>query len=96
MCRLDPTTADEGLGYVDASWSAGQQLLSSLTPDETWEPIGPIADPYAYDARIDLVVHVMDEFIRHAAEVGVMRDLYSAMPRTIGHLHGPNAHRRRG
>ena len=43
-----------------------------------WEPIGPIAGPYANSERIGFVIHTMDELIHHGAEVGVMRDLYAA------------------
>ena len=52
-----------------------------MTPEEMWEPLGLIAGPYADDERIGFVIHIMDELIHHAAEVGVMRDLYTAMAR---------------
>jgi hypothetical protein len=77
-----PTTAAGGIGYVEESWSSWQRLLSSMTPAEMWEPLGPIAGPYAEDERIGFVIHIMDELIHHAAEVGVMRDLYTAMARS--------------
>src|SRR5262245_31983290 len=77
-----PLTAVEGINYVDASWMAWQELVASLTPDEMWEPMGPIAGPYGDAERIGFVIHIMDELIHHAAEVGVMRDLYTAMARS--------------
>jgi hypothetical protein len=73
-----PTIAAGGVEYVDASWGSWQRLVSSLTPDEMWEPIGPIGGLYGSSERIAFVIHIMDELIHHAAEVGVMRDLYSA------------------
>jgi DinB superfamily len=73
-----PLTAVGAIDYVDSSWASWQRLVSSLTPDEMWEPIGPIAGPYGDSERIGLVIHIMDELIHHAAEVGVMRDLYAA------------------
>jgi DinB superfamily len=76
-----PMTAAGGIDYVEASWASWQSLVSSLTPAELWQPIGPIAGPYADAERIGLVVHTMDELIHHAAEVGVMRDLYAAWDR---------------
>jgi hypothetical protein len=76
-----PMTAAEGIAYVRASWRSWERLVSSLTPDEMWEPIGPTAGPYGESERIGLVIHIMDELIHHGAEVGVMRDLYTAMSR---------------
>jgi hypothetical protein len=73
-----PMTAAGGIGYVEASWTAWQGLTSSLTPEEMWKPIGPVGGPYSEDPRIGFVVHIMDELIHHAAEVGVLRDLYAA------------------
>jgi hypothetical protein len=76
-----PMTAAGGLEYVDASWSAWQRLMASLTPAEMWEPVGPVGGRYGDGERIGFVIHIMDELIHHAAEVGVMRDLYAAMAR---------------
>jgi hypothetical protein len=76
-----PMTAVGAYEYLDASWVFWQRLITSLTPSEMWEPIGPIAGPYADSERIGFVIHTMDELIHHAAEVGVMRDLYAATAR---------------
>jgi DinB superfamily len=77
-----PATAVGGIRYVEESWSSWQRLISSLTPAEMWEPLGSIAGPYGDDERIGFVIHIMDELIHHAAEIGVMRDLYTAMARS--------------
>ena len=74
-----PLTALGGIAFVDASWVAWQRLVSSLAPAELWEPIGAIGGPYGSSERIGFVIHIMDELIHHAAEVGVIRDLYRAM-----------------
>ena len=73
-----PRTAIGGIEYVEASWSAWQRLVSSLTSEEMWQPIGPVGGSYSDYERIAFVVHIMDELIHHAAEVGVLRDLYAA------------------
>src|SRR4051794_7742340 len=73
-----PMTAAGGIDYVDASWASWQRLVTSLNPDEMWEPIGAIGGPHGTSERIGLVIHTMDELIHHAAEVGAMRDLYAA------------------
>jgi hypothetical protein len=43
--------------------------------------LGPIAGEYAEGTRASFVLHELDEVIHHAAEIGVLRDLYRA--RTI-------------
>jgi len=76
-----PMTAVGGLVYVESSRASWQRLVSSLTPAEMWERIGAVAGPYGDSERIGLVIHIMDELIHHAAEVGAMQDLYAATPR---------------
>ena len=81
--RLDaeivhPMTAAGALDYIDDSWRVWQDLVGSLSVDEMWQPIGAIGGPYGGSERLTFVLHVMDEFIHHGAEVGVLRDLYAA------------------
>ena len=50
-------------------------------PDATWlAPIGPTFGPFAEANGLDLALHVLDEVVHHAAEVGLLRDLYAARP----------------
>lgn len=45
--------------------------------EERWRhPIGPLFGRYAELSTVDLALHVLDELSHHAAEVGVLRDLY--------------------
>jgi hypothetical protein len=74
-----PITAAGGIAYVDGSYAAWSGLVASLTEDELWRPLGPIAGPYGDEPILSFVMHILDEFIHHAAEVGVMRDLYAAL-----------------
>jgi len=39
-------------------------------------PLGPGWGPYATSTTFDLGLHVFDEVVHHAAEVGLLRDLY--------------------
>ena len=73
-----PLTASGGIRFVEERWAAWTELVHSLSVDEMWAPIGPIGGPYADLERFTLVLHVLDERIHHAAEVGVLRDLYLA------------------
>jgi hypothetical protein len=74
-----PMGAAAAIEYVDESWAAWQRLMASVTPQELWEPIGPVGGIYGESERIGLVIHLMDEFIHHSAEVALMRDLYAAI-----------------
>jgi hypothetical protein len=61
------------LGQHFDSWRSG---LAGLTPAEWEAPLGEGWGPYAPASTVDLALHVLDEVIHHAAEVGVLRDLY--------------------
>ena len=76
----EPATAAEGLAQVRGAFDAWMALLDSLTDGELWAPLGPVAGPYAADARVSYVVHLLDELIHHTAEVALLRDLYAARP----------------
>lgn len=54
-------------------WRPG---LDALDEERWWRPIGPLFGPFAESPTTDLVIHVFDELVHHAAEVGVLRDLY--------------------
>jgi hypothetical protein len=49
--------------------------------DARWPArIGEDFGEHAAASTADLVLHVLDEFIHHAAEVSLLRDLYAARP----------------
>ncbi|MGH9171906.1 MAG: DinB family protein [Acidimicrobiales bacterium] len=63
----------EFLGSHYAAWRAGMASLDGAG----WEAkLGPTFGPYGESTRYDLALHVFDEVVHHAAEVGVVRDLY--------------------
>lgn len=48
-------------------------------PEASWfQPLGEKFDPYSEANTLDLALHVLDELVHHAAEVGVLRDLWAA------------------
>jgi DinB superfamily len=61
-------------GYY-RSWKDG---LLTLPAAEWTQPLGTSFGPYAEANTVDLALHVLDEVVHHAAEVGVLRDLWSA------------------
>jgi uncharacterized damage-inducible protein DinB len=75
-----PATAAEAVGALERAHALWQGLLQELPADSWWEPLGPVAGPYAEDDKASLVLHQLDEQIHHGAELGVLRDLYRHSP----------------
>jgi hypothetical protein len=71
-----PPTAAEAIAALVRAHAFWQDLLQELPEASWWEPIGPVAGPYAENDRASLVLHQLDEQIHHGAELGVLRDLY--------------------
>ena len=71
-----PATAAEALAVLERAYAFWQGVLAELPAASWWEPLGPIAGPYADDDKASLVLHQLDEQIHHGAELGVLRDLY--------------------
>ncbi len=78
-----PSTAAAVPEYVADCYGEWRRGMSALQDDEWERPLGPAWGPYAEATVLDLALHVLDEVIHHAAEVGVLRDLYSSR-RTLG------------
>lgn len=63
--------------YMAQCYALWHDSLASV-PDEQWVvALGPAFGPYAESNWFDLVLHVLDELVHHAAEVALMRDLYA-------------------
>lgn len=71
-----PATAAEAIAILDRARAFWQDLLQELPAASWWEPLGPVAGPYAEEDKAALVLHQLDEQIHHGAELGVLRDLY--------------------
>jgi hypothetical protein len=50
--------------------------IAALSQQQWWEPIGASFGSYKDLCTTDLALHVLDELTHHAAEIGVLRDLY--------------------
>lgn len=71
-----PGTSSEVKGFLNANYRTWREALAGLD-DAGWNaPLGPSWGEYADDDTFDLALHVLDEVVHHAAEVGLMRDLY--------------------
>ncbi len=71
-----PATAAEAITALERAHAFWQGLIRELPADSWWEPLGPVAGPYAEEDKASLVLHQLDEQIHHGAELGVLRDLY--------------------
>jgi hypothetical protein len=71
-------TAMGGLEFLETAYRVHwREPLIAVADERWWKPSGPAFFGYADHSVLDTVLHVLDEFTHHAAEVGVLRDLYS-------------------
>ena len=71
-----PGTAAEALDMLERAHEVWRRYLTTVTEETLDEPLGPNAGQYAGNPRAGFVFHMLDEFIHHGAEIGVLRDLY--------------------
>lgn len=70
-------TADGGREFLRTAYRTHwHEPLAAMPAERWWQPAGPPFFGYADQPAIDVVLHVLDEFTHHAAELGVLRDLY--------------------
>jgi DinB family protein len=69
-----PATAAEALARLEDGYGYWRRCLERV--GDLAAEVGPVAGPYASSTRRSFVLHELDEFIHHGAEVGVLRDLY--------------------
>lgn len=71
----DAAAVDAFLAEHYRAWRDGLAHLDQAS----WEqPLGPSWGPFSDANTLDLALHVLDEVIHHGAEVGLLRDLWSA------------------
>ena len=73
-----PASANAALYHLDHAIEAWKRDLTAIDDERLWEPMGPEAGQYAKEPVAGFVGHIHDEFIHHAAEVSLLRDLYRA------------------
>ena len=74
------TRPEEMLDHLDRAHATWRGYLSQTDPAALLQP----ADPWG--TRLSLVHHIIGEFAHHAAEVGVLRDLWTASRESDGLL----------
>ena len=78
-----PHTADELLDVLERAHARWQAVLHAADDECLGTSIGPMGGQYADATRSGLVLHQLDEVVHHAAEVGVLRDLWAAKHRPV-------------
>ena len=79
-----PATAAAAIALLERAHDRWDAHLALVDDDRLAEPIGPIAGPeYAERTRAAYVLHMLDEFVHHGAEVGVLRDLWRWQRTTV-------------
>ena len=70
------SNADTARRLVTEHWLGFAEAVALLSDDDLLTVMGPIAGPFAESTALGLVLHIGDELVHHAAEIGVLRDLY--------------------
>jgi hypothetical protein len=63
---------------LDQAYPLWRGYVDAMDEERLRTKMGPVAGQYADHDRAGFVWHIVDELIHHAAEVGLMRDLYRA------------------
>ena len=71
-----PVTADTALAMVERDYQRWRMGVKALGEDGLFRPCGPAEGPFSEEPFLALVLHINREFLHHAAEVALLRDLY--------------------
>ncbi|HEX7169067.1 MAG TPA: DinB family protein [Acidimicrobiales bacterium] len=69
--------ASEAIDALETAHERWTQVTAQLDDVSLAAEIGPVGGPYEKESRAAFVLHMIDEFIHHAAEVATLRDLYA-------------------
>ena len=75
---LQASTASDAIEILARGFETWRGYVDAVEASTLWEKCGPAAGIYAEYTRASFVLHIIDELIHHAAEIGVLRDLYRA------------------
>ncbi len=79
-----PATAPDAITLLERAHDRWDAHLDLATNDGLSESIGPVAGPeYADRTRAAYVLHMLDEFIHHGAEIALLRDLWRWQNTTV-------------
>ena len=70
-----PATARDALDLLDRAHRRWDAHLVSADDALRAEEIGSVGGPFAASTKAAYVLHMLDEFIHHGAEIALLRDL---------------------
>jgi uncharacterized damage-inducible protein DinB len=71
-------TAAAALELLHEAQARWRRVLTATTDEGLAAPLGSIAGPFGDASRAGFVLHMLDEFIHHGAEIALLRDLWRA------------------
>jgi len=79
-----PATAADALALLERAHDRWDAHLRLVDDEQLGDIVGPVAGPqYADRTRAAYVLHMLDEFIHHGAEISLLRDLWRWQNTTI-------------
>lgn len=78
-----PATAGDAVTLLERAHDRWDAHLALVTGEGLGERIGPVAGEYAERTRAAYVLHMLDEFIHHGAEIALLRDLWRWQHTTV-------------
>jgi uncharacterized damage-inducible protein DinB len=82
--RSPPATATDAVAMLERAHDRWDAHLSLTDDERLSEVVGPVAGPeYADRTRAAYVLHMLDEFIHHGAEIALLRDLWRWQTATV-------------
>jgi hypothetical protein len=71
-----PGSASGAMALLKEQYEAWRDGVRSLGEQGLLQPCGPAEGPFAEHSMATLVLHINREFLHHAAEIMLLRDLY--------------------
>ena len=71
-----PATAADALALLEQAHDRWDAHLALTDDDRLSQLVGPVGGGYADRTRAAYVLHMLDEFIHHGAEIALLRDLW--------------------
>lgn len=78
---LIPGSAEEAMELLAENYAKWREGVAALGNEGLAQPCGPAEGSFSEAPMASLVLHINREFLHHAAEVMLLRDLYRANPR---------------
>jgi hypothetical protein len=78
-----PATAAEAVALLERAHDRWDAHLGLARDERLDERVGPVAGRYADRTRAKYVLHMLDEFIHHGAEIALLRDLWRWQHTTV-------------